>query len=100
MSFLFQVDPRPVPHGMHTAGTLLKNLVPRTPFGPSVSLIEGTFKRRRGAVCQKSTPRVKSVSTESLTMKYPTKPLERPNGVMGAYQIAMRVFHWALLPVQ
>ena len=56
MRSISQVAPSPVPHGRQAAGTPLKNLVPRTPFGPSETRIEGTPRREMGAVCQKSIP--------------------------------------------
>lgn len=55
-SSMSQVAPSAVPHGRHAAGTLLKNLVPRMPFGPSLVRIEGTLNLGSGLVCQKSIP--------------------------------------------
>ena len=49
-----QVAPRPVPQGKQAAGVLSKNLVPRTPFGPSETRIEGIPRRSMGVVCHMS----------------------------------------------
>ena len=46
----------PVPQGRHAALTPSKNLVPRTPLGPSLRRIDGTLNLGRGVVCQKSLP--------------------------------------------
>jgi hypothetical protein len=51
-----QVAPSAVPHGKQAAGMPSKNLVPRTPLGPSDMRTEGIFSRGTGAVCQKSIP--------------------------------------------
>lgn len=50
------VAARPVPQGRHAALTPSKNLVPRTPLGPSLRRTEGTLNLGRGVVCQKSMP--------------------------------------------
>lgn len=50
------VEARAVPHGKQAAGFPLKNLVPRTPLGPSVQRREGTERRGIAFVCQKSIP--------------------------------------------
>lgn len=53
---LSHVAPRAVPQGMHAAGMPAKNLVPRMPLGPSVTLMEGMLCSGMGCVCQKSVP--------------------------------------------
>ena len=50
------VAPSAVPHGKHAAGTPLKNLVPRTPLGPSDNRSDGTPCCGSPLVCQKSIP--------------------------------------------
>lgn len=50
------VAPRAVPQGKQAAVTPLKNLVPRTPLGPSETRIEGTPCLGRGTVCHQSCP--------------------------------------------
>jgi hypothetical protein len=51
-----KVEPIAVPFGRQAEGTESKNRVPRTPFGPSESRIEGMPSLGIGTVCQKSLP--------------------------------------------
>ena len=50
------VAPRAVAQGRHADGVPLKNVFPRTPFGPSDVRMEGIPNRGMGTVCQKSLP--------------------------------------------
>ena len=50
------VAPRAVPQGKQAAGMPLKNRVPRTPLGPSVTRMEGIPCSGIAWVCQKSIP--------------------------------------------
>lgn len=53
---LSKVAPIAVPQGRQAEGMLPKKRVPRTPFGPSDSRIDGIPSRLIGTVCQKSLP--------------------------------------------
>ncbi len=61
-SVVLKVAPRAVPQGRHAAGLPLKNVLPRTPLGPSERRNAGTPSRGIGTVCQKSLPRLPSTS--------------------------------------
>ena len=55
------------PQGKHAAGTPLKNLVPRTPLGPSEVLIAGMPRRGIPAKCQKSVPESREIFSASVS---------------------------------
>lgn len=59
-TFLLRAYCMTYPHGKQAAGTPLKNLVPRTPLGPSDVLRAGIPCSCRAFVCQKSTPAMDS----------------------------------------
>lgn len=68
---------------MHTgiafAGVELKNLFPRTPFGPSDTFIDGTLSLGMAAVFQKPTPLIKLMASSWLRAPTTSSRLARAN---------------------
>lgn len=71
-SSLLKVDARAVPHGKQLDGTPSKKVEPLIPFGPSLTLTEGTPNLPSFLVFQKSTPASSDIfsSTVNSSIKF------------------------------
>ena len=63
----FQLAPRQAPHGKQAAVTPPANIPPCVLFGPSLTLIAGTFSLGMGVVCQKSLPASSAIFSSRLS---------------------------------
>ena len=66
ISSVFQVEPRQMPTGKHAEPTPPPKSPPRAPFGPSVTLIDGTPRRWMPVLCHISAPAAMAIFSSSV----------------------------------